>query len=269
MQSKKRTFLIFILFILNSFTLFAQEGEGGGRSIKPIFDQATRYYSQGQFEKAIAVYNEILKVKKDNFAVYDARAAAYTRLGKYKEALADYKKALQLSKEEAYTATYYFNCANIYYAAGNYQKAIDGFSQAIKENPKFTMAYLNMGIAQDGLKKYNLAQKAYEKVIVLDPKSVSGHLRLGRLHHTANRFDEALKYYSKVIQLNPKEKEVYLFKADINIQQNKLDLAIPEYDGYLKIVPTDAKVWAMKASAKAGLSRNEDCRLQPSSEVRC
>ncbi|XP_024864543.1 tetratricopeptide repeat protein 12 [Kryptolebias marmoratus] len=95
-------------------------------------DKGNEAYAEGDYETAVKFYSEGLAELKDMQPLYTNRAQAYIKLKRYKE-------------------------------------AIDDCEWALKCNERCIKAYLHMGKAYHGLKKYNEAKKCFEKIQEIEP----------------------------------------------------------------------------------------------------
>jgi tetratricopeptide (TPR) repeat protein len=79
----------------------------------------------------------------------------------------DYNEAISEKKQD--DAMTYVNRGNDYNKLGQYQSAIDAFSEAIRLQPDLTTAYYNRGIAYSNHGQPQLAIEDYNKAIRLQP----------------------------------------------------------------------------------------------------
>ncbi|XP_023120619.2 tetratricopeptide repeat protein 12 [Amphiprion ocellaris] len=96
-------------------------------------DKGNEAYAKEDYETAVKYYSDGLAELRDMQPLYTNRAQAYIKLGKYKEAISDCEWAL-------------------------------------KCNERCMKAYLHMGKAYLGLKKYNEARNCFEKIQENEPK---------------------------------------------------------------------------------------------------
>lgn len=93
--------------------------------------------------------------------------------------------------------------------------AVEYFEKAIKINPHYTEAALNLAITYNDLGEYAKAEKIFENAVhpaqiedkVVDPfvlgKLANEHLVMGNKYCTLGMFDNALQEYRKALRLRP------------------------------------------------------------------
>jgi len=113
-------------------TAAAQEGK---ENINDTFkSEGNRFFSLGDFVKAVAAYNKAIKADPANAVLYSNRAAAFIQLGKE-------------------------------------TKAIKDADQAIELKPDWAKGYYRKGAALVNLRKWEEAVEALKKALEIEPKS--------------------------------------------------------------------------------------------------
>jgi Tfp pilus assembly protein PilF len=137
------------------------------QTIQKHLDNGIQFGNEGDFEKAIAEFKEVLKIDPINVHAYNNIGVAYFRIGKLDDAAAYYTKAIDLGIADA---NMYFFRGQIY---GKYKyedaKAIKDYSKAIELQPKFSRAYLNRALAYSSLKEHDKAIADYNKMVEIRP----------------------------------------------------------------------------------------------------
>ena len=104
--------------------------------------QGSKLYSQKKYGQALAAYNEALKKDPQNeSAAFGAGASAYY-LKDYKTAARDFEQVVTQNGVRSQDAL--FNLGNTYYRAGQKEKAIQFYRQAILKNPQDKEAIHNL-----------------------------------------------------------------------------------------------------------------------------
>ncbi|MBN2440237.1 MAG: tetratricopeptide repeat protein [Spirochaetales bacterium] len=128
------------------------------------FSQAHNYLHAGKLEKALTLYNQIIKIDPDHSDSYINRAFVWEIYKKYDKAREDLQKALEIDPGN-YIA--HFNLGNIYYVSTEYALAIEEYSSAIHINTSTAAPYLNRGNTYLKLREYDKALSDYEIYITL------------------------------------------------------------------------------------------------------
>lgn len=89
---------------------------------------------------------------------------------KYHDAIASYTKAIQL---DGRNAVYYCNRAAAYSKIGNYRQVIKDSNAALAIDPNYSKAYSRLGLAYTSLNKHKEAKEHYQKALELDPGNES------------------------------------------------------------------------------------------------
>ncbi|HET9624712.1 MAG TPA: tetratricopeptide repeat protein, partial [Kofleriaceae bacterium] len=103
----------------------------------------------------------------------------------------------------------------IYHAQGRFQDAEEAFETALRLNPRYTEAALNLSVTYNDRGKYDRAREVYSRVLsasagqpnALDQfargKLANMHADLGAAYAGLAQFSEAVREYSKALDLCP------------------------------------------------------------------
>jgi Flp pilus assembly protein TadD len=94
-----------------------------------------------------------------------------------------------------------------YFDAGQYQKAIDAYQQAVRLQPDYPEAYLNLGDAYYNLDRYDEAVAADKQAIALRPDWAAAYHALGNAYLKLDRSAEAIEALKHAVDLDPKDEE--------------------------------------------------------------
>ena len=112
---------------------------------------------------------------------------------------------------------------------GKVTPALAEFRKAVKLNPDYTEALMNIGAITLSFRDYDSAQQAFSKALSLDPpKKIKSDalVGLGVAFRGQRKFDEAMAKYKEALALNPKRSSVY-YNMGILIQDYLFDAAKP------------------------------------------
>jgi len=173
-MSPKSNFRIIALLSLFSIAIIfsrtevtAADHSSQNTETQKHIDKGIQYGKEGDFEKAIAEFKEVLKLEPKNAHAYNNIGVAYFRTGNLDQAIAYYTKAIDLGIADA---NMYFFRGQMY---GKYQqedaKAIKDYTKAIELQPKFSRAYLNRALSYSMMKEHDKAIADYNKMVELRP----------------------------------------------------------------------------------------------------
>ena len=111
-------------------------------------------------------------------------------------------------------------------ARAKWQEAMDSFQKTVAIYPKYSSAWLNLGILQAGNGNVGAAAQSYAQAIAADDKFALPYIESAVLEDAANQWDKMAEHTSKVIQLYPKSfVRAYLLNGLANLHLRHYDVA--------------------------------------------
>lgn len=133
------------------------------------FEQGQTFSKSGQYEKAIAAYDQAIKHKPDYYEAWINRGIALDKLQRYTEALESYDRAIKIQPDHI---DYWFYRGYTLCKMQDYEEAIACFDKAIQFNPKNTFAWYNKACCYAEQNKVDLANESLQQAINLEPHTV-------------------------------------------------------------------------------------------------
>jgi tetratricopeptide (TPR) repeat protein len=96
--------------------------------------------------------------------------------------------------------------------AGNEKEAEEHLRRALKLDPNFRLAHLDLGVLLASRNDYTGAERHFREAIRIDPSKPDAHYRLGTLWHSLSRKAEANAEFAKVKELAKEEQQAPLIK---------------------------------------------------------
>lgn len=142
--------------------------------------------------------------------------------------------------------------------SGVQQKAVAYFSEAIRIDSKFVLAYYNRGIALQQLGEYPRAIKDYTEAIRLEPYFADAYGSRGIAYENLKQYDQAIKDYSQAIRLAPKAALNYANRASSYYKLERYQEAVRDYEEAVRLNPRDDETrdslaWLLATSADRAL----------------
>jgi tetratricopeptide (TPR) repeat protein len=114
-------------------TAVIQTGPVAGNNLaKAYYNRGIAYAGEGQYDSAIADYDQTIRLSPKNANAFYNRGSAYAKKRQYDQAITDYDRAIQLDPKNAFT---YVSRGNAYLNKDQYDLAIADYSQAIRLDP--------------------------------------------------------------------------------------------------------------------------------------
>jgi len=132
------------------------------------------------------------------------RGILFLERGDYDMAIEDFTEALRLQPNYAFA---YNSRGGAYLSKGDYDKAIVDFNQAIKLNPNDAGAYGGRGLAYYNKRDHNKAIADLNQTIKLDSSVFFAYKFRGFAYYYKGDYDKAIADLSQAIKLNPNDKE--------------------------------------------------------------
>jgi predicted TPR repeat methyltransferase len=199
-----------------------------------IFEKASLAHKEGRLADAEKAYLNILKAEPDSGEALNAlgtvfldqsrpdkarkvfeRAAnlrppylsASYNLGRLRQMEKDYRGAISIYraivKQQPRFGLAWNNLGLAYREIGQPDDAISCFRRAVAFVPDMAEAWNNLGVMQDEFQMVENASQSYKKAIEIQPDYASAHFNLGVSLQKLKRFREAADHYNKVLELKP------------------------------------------------------------------
>ncbi len=154
-------------------------------------------------DKVINLYSKSIELHPTSSA-YKNRGLAKSKMGKYKEAIADYSEAIKLSHDDPEA---FYNRGRTRATLSKHEEAIADYSEAIRLGlDDVSSAYNNRGYANTELDKHEEAINDFSEAIKLDTDLVNAYIGRGVANTNLGKYDEAKADFSKALDLEPGNK---------------------------------------------------------------
>jgi tetratricopeptide (TPR) repeat protein len=142
----------------------------------------------------------------------------------------------------------YLNRANAYRDNGDTDRAVADYTETIRLNPKYALAYNGRGNAYLNKGDTDSAIADYTEAIRLDPKSAYPYNGRGNAYHDKGEADRAIANYNEAIRLDPKYALAYNGRGNAYRNKGELDHAVADYNEALRLDPKFAHPYNGRAN---------------------
>ena len=125
--------------------------------------------------------------------------------------------------------------------ANNMAAAEKDLAEAVKLEPTYSAAWLELGTVQFNLKKLPQAEESFKKATTLDASNQSAFYNLGMVQLAAKKYQLAEASLNKSLALKNADPETQKGLGQLYFQQDNWDKAIEFYKKYNSANSSDAK----------------------------
>jgi tetratricopeptide (TPR) repeat protein len=165
--------------------------------------------------------------------------------GQWQEALDEFSEAIKLRPDIAVGWRYR---SYAFADAGNFLRAIADLDEAIRLNPDDVQSYYDRGQHLLRQRQYELALADCNKAIELEPARADVIALRGRVHAARGASEHAMADFGKAIELDPEgAKDYHTWRGDLYAEMEFYNEAIDDYNASLRSEPNQPAVLAQRA----------------------
>ena len=171
------------------------------KHILAFYSRGQAYMKKKDYDRAISDYTEAIRLDPTFYWAFFGRGYVYDEKNDYDRAISDYTEAIRLNRDPKT----FFNRADSYKKKGDYGRAISDFTEAIRLNPKYAAAFHNRGVLYRENKDYDRAIADYNEAIRLNPKDPDPVFSSGNVYFDKKDYNRAIAKYTEAIRLDPNQ----------------------------------------------------------------
>ncbi|BDA71613.1 hypothetical protein CAL7716_057790 [Calothrix sp. PCC 7716] len=187
-------------------------------------------------EISTQAHNSTLSNQTKNAKFYNSEGLKKFKAGDYVRAIEDYTQAIKINPNHADA---YSNRGLAYNNLGDYQAAIYDCSEAIKINPNHSYAYNNRGLAYNNLEDYKAGIYDYNKAIKINPNNFYAYINRANAYNNLGDYQAAIYDCNKAIKINSKHADAYTNRGSAYNNLGNYQAAIYDCNKAIKINPND------------------------------
>jgi tetratricopeptide (TPR) repeat protein len=265
--------------------------------IAQLQQQATEYLARGQYNDAVALYQQCIDRHPTETSNYWYLGLALLLQGEELEAQAVWLSALaqltplevetcladliqvletqalrylQLSEPQLAEKLYgqileldsaraeaHYNLGIAISYRGDYDAAIACWQRTTELKPDFVDAYYDRGCVLQKLEQFSEAISCYLKALEIQPERTEIHYHLGICLFRIDKLDEAIACFQKAIQLQPDYTPAYGEWGAALLEQGKLEEAIACFHQTIRLKPAFAQAYFNWSQALASTGERD------------
>jgi tetratricopeptide (TPR) repeat protein len=193
----------------------------------------------GYWANSMTLFKHAIKVSGSTWITHNNLANALKDMGRTDDAI--YHYVLSLQNHPPNPEGVYYNMALTYASRGKLTEAINHYTEALRINPEFVEAHINMGVALFKNTRIEEAFWHYSEALRLDPSSVPARINCGNSLLAIGEVDKAVRFFSDALRTTPYvaefhnslgmavirkgsfEKAIFHFRKALNLKPNYVD----------------------------------------------
>jgi len=192
------------------------------------------YQRNETWSEDIALWQDCVKKAPNNARPYCNLGEALGKKNEFIKAQYYLKQAIKI--EPKFSMALY-NLGYVYARQNRLSDAVSYYRKALQINPNYIEANYNLGLILVTIKKLNAAARHFNKVLSLDPDHLQAHMNLGNVYSESGRLSEALNHYLTVLKRNPNNSLAYNNIGNTYAKMGRYEQGIKFYLKALKIDP--------------------------------
>ena len=201
------------------------------------FKTGQTYLEAENYVEAVKYFSKAIKSKPIAEYFY-ARGGALDLSGDYNGALEDYSEAIRLNPNEA---SYYFDRGNVYNAQKDYPRAINDFAAAIRLDPNDSRYRNHRGNMYRLLENYDNAIVDYTDAIRLNPSEPRYYNNRGVSYLLKKEYDNAIVNYTEAIRLSPDNARYYHNRGGAYNLKKDFTRAVKDFTAATQLDPENSQ----------------------------
>ncbi|MFN6565959.1 hypothetical protein A6770_23825 [Nostoc minutum NIES-26] len=173
--------------------------------LKEILEEGRRLVNTGDYNGAIAVYQQAATLDPKNAKIHSGIGYLYAQQGNFQSALASYRRAIGIDPNNS---DFYYAVGYIKGNLGDTAGAKDAYRRAIQLNRNNVNAYLGLGVTQARLGDYEAAMWAYEQAISLNKNNAQTYEFMGSMYKQRRQAKQASTVLQKARTLYQKQNDL-------------------------------------------------------------
>lgn len=203
------------------------------RDTEAQYQKGLLYIENGEFDKALAVSQEMKKTFPDRPEGDRLQGFAWFFKKQYSDAIAPLQKSLV---QQPNAGTYYILGLSHYYRNES-EQAVNQFQKALDLQPSFTRARVHLALLLLNKKRMDEAVQEAKTAIAQDDENALAHNILGSAYLSKGNYADGLAELNRALALDPTLADVHVKKGLVAMKRGKGPEAESELAAAVRIKP--------------------------------
>ena len=188
-----------------------------------LHDLANAYQEVGQSNKALELYQRLLKESGESSVLLNTIGNVYLSIGEWTQAEKIFEQALRIDPE---VPELLFNLAYAKFSGGDAASARKHFARLVEISPNESRFQYYLGLACEDLNDAAGAKKAFDATLKIDPDHPGALLFLAMQELENGRLKEARERAEQILRKNPRSIDALVLKAQVAMLDFEADKAL-------------------------------------------
>ncbi len=185
-----------------------------------------------------SMWKDVILKDRQSVRGYNNLGIWYEQNGMYEKALAHYQQTIKLAPR---FPNPYINIGNVYHKQKKFEPAEKWMKRAIQLDSKSALANYNLGNILREAGKTREGIDAYKRALVLNPRYIEAANNLANIYFKSRNYPEAIRYYQQALFIDPTFAMSYYNIALANERMGRFDEAVTNLEKFLRFWLGDEK----------------------------
>ena len=235
-----------------------------------VFRAGVRFYESGQYDDAIEAFTSFLNVFPSREVYNNIGAAFHKRalLHQTRDQMLQGMKTIRIDEETLAQGIRLRGLPNeitgedAQRLKSDLRKAIQYYKQTIQQDPKYLIAYNNLGCAYDDMGDHDSAALYLGLAVAREEKYKDAINNLGVVSIHQGEIDTAMKYFREVLDLDSDFGPAIFNMAVCYESKNNTVAAQKYYERFLSANQLSSNKWISLAKSKSGMKPDDNSSLE-------
>ena len=221
-----------------------------GPKADDFFIQGRDKYQKGDYQGAIAAYNQAIQLNPNYVYAYLARGFVRADLGDKQGMIADFNQAVRINPNDA--EPYLFR-SRVRADLGDKQGAIADYDQALRINPNYAEVYALRGVARAQLGDKQGAIADANQALRINPNDAIAYALRGTTRFQLGDKQGAIADANQALRINPNDAISYLIRGRSRYDLGDKQGAIADLNQALRINPNLSPAYGVRGFSRYDL----------------